>query len=92
MGLNCFSSAGYVLYMRKRIKHFNFKDFDTVYYNNILSLPVMLVLSLCLEGWTSGEFERTLYVQHPRLRTNVLDQGCIAMPPITLTTQLSDVL
>ncbi|KAH7048928.1 GDP-mannose transporter into the lumen of the Golgi [Linnemannia elongata] len=59
MGLNCFSSAGYVLYMRKRIKHFNFKDFDTVYYNNILSLPVMLILSLFLEGWTSGEFERT---------------------------------
>ncbi|KAF9354306.1 GDP-mannose transporter into the lumen of the Golgi [Mortierella sp. AD094] len=59
MALNCLSSAGYVLYMRKRIKHFNFQDFDTVYYNNLLSLPVMLVLSFCLEGWTSGEFERT---------------------------------
>ncbi|KAF8941608.1 GDP-mannose transporter [Dissophora ornata] len=59
MALNCLSSAGYVLYLRKRIKHFNFKDFDTVYYNNLLSLPVMLLLSLCLEGWTSGEFERT---------------------------------
>ncbi|KAG0305827.1 GDP-mannose transporter into the lumen of the Golgi [Dissophora globulifera] len=59
IALNCLSSAGYVLYMRKRIKHFNFKDFDTVYYNNLLSLPVMLLLSLCLEGWTSGEFERT---------------------------------
>ncbi|KAF9116271.1 GDP-mannose transporter into the lumen of the Golgi [Mortierella sp. AM989] len=45
--------------MRKRIKYFNFKDFDTVYYNNMLSLPVMLALSLCLEGWTSGEFNRT---------------------------------
>ncbi|KAF9210064.1 GDP-mannose transporter into the lumen of the Golgi [Haplosporangium sp. Z 27] len=59
MALNCFSSAGYVLYLRKRIKHFNFKDFDTVYYNNLLSLPVMLALSFGLEGWTSGEFERT---------------------------------
>ncbi|KAF9193832.1 GDP-mannose transporter into the lumen of the Golgi [Haplosporangium sp. Z 767] len=59
MALNCLSSAGYVLYMRKRIKHFNFKDFDTVYYNNLLSLPVMLTLSMCLEGWTSGELERT---------------------------------
>ncbi|KAG0029562.1 GDP-mannose transporter into the lumen of the Golgi [Podila clonocystis] len=56
---NCFSSAGYVLYMRKRIKHFNFKDFDTVYYNNLLSFPVMLALSFWLEGWVSGEFERT---------------------------------
>ncbi|KAF9104325.1 GDP-mannose transporter [Mortierella sp. GBA35] len=59
MALNCLSSAGYVLYMRKRIKYFNFKDFDTVYYNNVLSLPVMIFLSLCLEGWTSGELERT---------------------------------
>ncbi|KAG0370519.1 GDP-mannose transporter into the lumen of the Golgi [Gamsiella multidivaricata] len=59
MALNCLSSAGYVLYMRKRIKHFNFKDFDTVYYNNLLSLPVMLILSFCLEGWTSGAIERT---------------------------------
>ena len=60
MSLNCLSSAGYVLYMRKRIKHFNFKDFDTVYYNNLLSLPVMLLLSMTLEGWTSGEISRTL--------------------------------
>ncbi|KAF9922319.1 GDP-mannose transporter into the lumen of the Golgi [Linnemannia zychae] len=59
MALNCLSSAGYVLYMRKRIKHFNFKDFDTVYYNNIVSLPILVILSLCLEGWTSGELERT---------------------------------
>ncbi|KAF9582957.1 GDP-mannose transporter into the lumen of the Golgi, partial [Lunasporangiospora selenospora] len=59
MAANCLSSAGYVLYMRKKIKHFNFKDFDTVYYNNLLSLPVMIVLSFCLEGWTSGELTRT---------------------------------
>jgi GDP-mannose transporter len=60
MAANCFSSAAYVLYMRKRIKHFNFKDYDTVYYNNLLSFPVMLALSMCLEGWRSGELERTL--------------------------------
>ncbi|KAF9107980.1 GDP-mannose transporter into the lumen of the Golgi [Mortierella sp. GBA35] len=59
MAANCLASAAYVLYMRKRIKHFNFKDYDTVYYNNLLSFPVMLVLSMCLEGWGSGELERT---------------------------------
>ncbi|KAG0298125.1 GDP-mannose transporter into the lumen of the Golgi [Linnemannia gamsii] len=59
MAANCLSSAAYVLYMRKRIKHFNFKDYDTVYYNNLLSFPVMLALSMCLEGWRSGELERT---------------------------------
>ncbi|KAF9540594.1 GDP-mannose transporter into the lumen of the Golgi [Mortierella hygrophila] len=59
MAANCLSSAAYVLYMRKRIKHFNFKDYDTVYYNNLLSFPVMLALSMCLEGWRSGELQRT---------------------------------
>ncbi len=29
MGLNCFSTASYVLCMRKRIKLTNFKDFDS---------------------------------------------------------------
>ncbi|KAF9909791.1 GDP-mannose transporter into the lumen of the Golgi [Lobosporangium transversale] len=69
MALNCFSSAGYVLYMRKRIKYFDFKDFDTVYYNNLLSMPIMLLLSFCLEGWTSGEFERTF---NPEVRSALM--------------------
>ncbi|KAG0300435.1 GDP-mannose transporter into the lumen of the Golgi [Dissophora globulifera] len=69
IGLNCLSSAGYVLYMRKRIKYFSFKDFDTVYYNNILSLPVLLTLSFCLEGWTSGEISRTF---SPDVRTALI--------------------
>ncbi|KAF9423194.1 GDP-mannose transporter into the lumen of the Golgi, partial [Podila epigama] len=59
IALNCFSSAAYVLYLRKRIKSFAFKDFDTVYYNNLLSFPVMLGLSFCLEGWSSAELEQT---------------------------------
>ncbi|KAG0232052.1 GDP-mannose transporter into the lumen of the Golgi [Actinomortierella wolfii] len=59
MFLNCLSSAGYVLYMRKRIKYFNFKDFDTVYYNNVLSFPVLLGLSFLLEGWSRDELALT---------------------------------
>ncbi|KAG0328676.1 GDP-mannose transporter into the lumen of the Golgi [Podila humilis] len=66
MGLNCFSSAGYVLYLRKRIKHFNFKDFDTVYYNNITSFPILIFLSFTMEGWTSGQVSRTF---SPDVRT-----------------------
>ncbi|KAF9976624.1 GDP-mannose transporter into the lumen of the Golgi [Actinomortierella ambigua] len=59
MCLNCLASAGYVLYMRKRIKYFNFKDFDTVYYNNVLSFPVLLGLSFMLEGWSHDELTLT---------------------------------
>lgn len=58
MMLNCFCSAAYVLGMRKRIKLTNFKDFDTMYYNNLLSVPVILVCSLFLENWSSENLAR----------------------------------
>ncbi|RUS13539.1 hypothetical protein BC937DRAFT_95155 [Endogone sp. FLAS-F59071] len=51
MANNCFWSGAYVLYMRKRIKLTNFKDFDTMFYNNLLSIPLLLVLSLGFEDW-----------------------------------------
>ncbi|KAK4539792.1 GDP-mannose transporter [Oleoguttula mirabilis] len=54
MGMNCFCSAAYLLGMRKRIKLTNFKDFDTMYYNNLLSIPVLLLCSLFLENWSSA--------------------------------------
>ncbi|EGP85351.1 unnamed protein product [Zymoseptoria tritici ST99CH_1A5] len=54
MAMNCFCSAGYVLGMRKRIKLTNFKDFDTMYYNNLLSIPVLLICSICLEDWSAA--------------------------------------
>jgi len=40
MMANCLCTAGYVLYMRKRIKLTNFKDFDSM-------RPSMLLHSLC---------------------------------------------
>ncbi|CDR38938.1 CYFA0S02e09032g1_1 [Cyberlindnera fabianii] len=52
MFTNCFASAAFVLYMRKRIKLTNFKDFDTMYYNNVLSIPILFVSSLLLEDWS----------------------------------------
>ncbi|CDH49523.1 gdp-mannose transporter [Lichtheimia corymbifera JMRC:FSU:9682] len=59
MATNCFSSAAFVLYMRKRIKLTNFKDFDTVYYNNLLSIPLLIIPSLIFEDWSAENFERT---------------------------------
>lgn len=52
MFTNCFASASFVLFMRKRIKLTNFKDFDTMFYNNVLSIPILLVSSLLLEDWS----------------------------------------
>ncbi|PNS16153.1 hypothetical protein CAC42_4554 [Sphaceloma murrayae] len=58
MGFNCFCSAAYVLGMRKRIKLTNFKDFDTMYYNNLLSIPILLLCSIFLENWSSANLAR----------------------------------
>jgi GDP-mannose transporter len=50
---NCLSTAAYVLGMRKRIKLTNFKDFDTMFYNNLLTIPILLLSSLVVEDWSS---------------------------------------
>lgn len=53
MFTNCFASAAFVLFMRIRIKLTNFKDFDTMYYNNLLSIPILLGASLLFEDWSA---------------------------------------
>ncbi|KAG9102294.1 GDP-mannose transporter into the lumen of the Golgi [Ceratobasidium sp. 392] len=57
MGLNCITTAAYVLSMRKRIKSTGFKDWDTMFYNNLLSIPVLLVFSLLFEQWNGKNLE-----------------------------------
>lgn len=51
MALNSASNAAYLLYMKRTIKSVGFGDFDSVWYNNVLSLPVLLGLSLVFEDW-----------------------------------------
>lgn len=58
MLINCICTATYVLGMRKRIKLTNFKDFDTMYYNNLLSIPILMVASLIVEDWSSENVNR----------------------------------
>ena len=58
MFTNCFASAAFVLIMRKRIKLTNFKDFDTMYYNNLLSIPILLVFTFLFENWTPENLEK----------------------------------
>ena len=66
---NCFCSAAYVLGMRKRIKLTNFKDFDTMYYNNLMSIPILLVLSLGIESWTPDNLNKNF---PPNNRTSII--------------------
>ena len=48
--------------MRKRIKGMGFGDWDTMFYNNLLSIPILAVFSLLLEDWSSANLQRNLYV------------------------------
>lgn len=41
-----------VLAMRKRIKVTGFSDWDSMFYNNLLSIPVLAVFSLIVENWS----------------------------------------
>jgi len=58
MGLNVLCSASYVLGMRKVMKKMGFKDWDTMYYNNLLTIPVLLVCGLLSEDWSLTNLAR----------------------------------
>lgn len=60
MFANCFTSAAYVLGMRKRIKVTGFSDWDSMFYNNLLSIPVLLLFSFIAEDWGSESLNRNL--------------------------------
>jgi GDP-mannose transporter len=47
---NCLSTAFYALIMKARMKSVNFKDFDVVFYSNLLSTPVLLLMSWMYES------------------------------------------
>ena len=76
MLLNCFCSATYVLGMRKRIKLTNFKDFDTMFYNNLLSIPILLICSLGVESWSTTNLNLNFPPGHRApMITNMLLSG-----------------
>ncbi|KAF1946365.1 GDP-mannose transporter [Clathrospora elynae] len=63
MGLNVFCTAAYVLGTRKFITSLNFKDWDTMFYNNLLSLPILIICSLVTEDWSSANLARNFPVE-----------------------------
>ncbi|EJD47998.1 UDP-galactose transporter [Auricularia subglabra TFB-10046 SS5] len=55
---NCIFTAAYALLMRGRMKALQFKDWDTMFYNNLLSIPVLGIASLLVEDWSSVNLQR----------------------------------
>lgn len=58
MFCNCLASAAYVLTMRKRIKTTGFSDWDSMFYNNLLSIPILAIFSFIVEDWGSKSLSR----------------------------------
>jgi len=58
MLVNCLTSAAYVLTMRKKIKATGFSDWDSMFYNNLLCIPVLLVSSIIAEDWGTENLSR----------------------------------
>ncbi|KKA29494.1 hypothetical protein TD95_001595 [Thielaviopsis punctulata] len=63
MTLNVFCTAMYVLAMKKVIKTMNFKDWDTMFYNNLLTIPVLIVMSLIAEDWSSENLAKNFPIE-----------------------------
>lgn len=60
MALNVFSSAAYALGMRKVIKKMN--DWESMFYKTLLTIPVLVILSLLLEDWSSENLTKNFPV------------------------------
>ena len=48
--------------MRKRIKGMGFKDWDTMFYNNLLPIPLLAIFSFIMEDWGSANLAKNLSV------------------------------
>lgn len=71
MALNSASNAAYLLYMKGTIKSVGFGDFDSVFYNNVLSLPILITLSFIFEDW-AGFIKRIVYENAIRANLQLL--------------------
>ncbi|GBF63451.1 GDP-mannose transporter [Trichophyton mentagrophytes] len=69
MGLNVICTALYVLGTRKFITSLSFKDWDTMLYNNLISLPIMVICSLVTEDWSSANLAKNFPAES---RNNIL--------------------
>jgi len=86
MLINCIVTAAYVLTMRKRIKATGFKDWDSMYYNNLLSIPVLALFSLIAEDWGSENLSRNFPPEERTLLLSAIAFSGAAAVFISYTT------
>ncbi|KAJ7090559.1 hypothetical protein C8R43DRAFT_291764 [Mycena crocata] len=86
MLVNCLTSAAYVLSMRKRIKVTGFSDWDSMFYNNLLSIPVLAVFSIIVEDWGSENLARNFPPQTRHVLLSAIAFSGAAAVGISYTT------
>jgi GDP-mannose transporter len=86
MMINCATSAAYVLAMRKRIKVTGFSDWDTMFYNNLLSIPVLAIFSIVVEDWGSDNLSQNFPSETRNLLLSAIAFSGAAAVGISYTT------
>jgi len=86
MMVNCVTSATYVLAMRKRIKVTGFSDWDSMFYNNLLSIPVLALFSIVVEDWGSENLIRNFPPETRKLLLLAITFSGAAAVGISYTT------
>ncbi|KAG8862100.1 GDP-mannose transporter into the lumen of the Golgi [Tulasnella sp. 330] len=86
MIINCCVTAAYVLTMRKRIKSTGFKDWDSMFYNNLLSIPVLALFSFLVEDWGYENLNRNFPIESRNLLLSAIAFSGAAAVFISYTT------
>ncbi|KAJ6591830.1 hypothetical protein DFH09DRAFT_1025859 [Mycena vulgaris] len=86
MLVNCLTSAAYVLSMRKKIKVTGFSDWDSMFYSNLLAIPVLAVFSIIVEDWGSENLARNFPPQTRHILLSAIAFSGAAAVGISYTT------
>jgi len=80
MALNVICTATFTLSLRKVIKKMDFKDWDTMYYNNLLTIPILIIASFLAEDWSSENLARNFpEEQRNRILMGIVYSGLAAI-------------
>ncbi|KAG4306465.1 hypothetical protein PORY_000453 [Pneumocystis oryctolagi] len=61
MLMNCFCSSVYILGTRKKMKLKRFTDFDAMFYNDLLGIPLLIICTLTIDDWSNENIARNMH-------------------------------
>ncbi|KAK7961671.1 GDP-mannose transporter [Apiospora aurea] len=80
MGLNIFCAAAYALSNRRVMVKADLKSIDVMFYNNLLSIPILLLCSALLEDWSTPNLQNNFPAPtRAHLGTGMLYSGLVAI-------------